>query len=49
MIDGPSFLDQLVNNGVRAYQNLRKSVTGNGDDYTNGCLLHYTYFKEYMK
>ena len=48
MIDGPSFLDQLVNNGVRAYQNLRKIVAGNGDDYTNGCLLHYTYFKEYM-
>ena len=26
-----------------------KIVTGQGDDYTTGCLLDYPYFKEYYK
>ena len=31
------------------YENIRKIVTGQGDDYTTGCLLDYTYFKNYYK
>ena len=31
------------------YENIRKIVTGQGDDYTTGCLLDYTYFKNYHK
>ena len=26
-----------------------KIATGQGDDYTNGCLLDYPYFKNYYK
>ena len=26
-----------------------KTATGQGDDYTTGCLLDYTYFKDYYK
>ena len=26
-----------------------KIATGQGDDYTTGCLLDYPYFKEYYK
>ena len=27
-------------------QNIRKIATGQGDDYTTGCLLYYSYFKK---
>ena len=31
------------------FENIRKIATGQGDDYTTGCLLDYSYFKEYYK
>ena len=30
-------------------KNIRKITIGQADDYTTGCLLHYTYFKKYYK
>ena len=33
----------------KTYENIRKIATGKGDDYTTGCLLHYSYFKENYK
>ena len=30
----------------KTYENIRKTAIGQGDDYTTGCLLDYTYFKE---
>ena len=29
--------------------NIPKIATGQGDDYTTGCLLDYNYFKNYIK
>ena len=29
--------------------NIRKVATGQGDDYTTGCLLDYVFFKNYYK
>ena len=31
------------------YDNIRKIATGQGDDYTTGCLLDYPYFKDTYK
>ena len=31
------------------YENIRKIATGQGYDYTTGCLLEYIYFKNYCK
>ena len=31
------------------HENIRKIATGQGDDYTTGCLLDYSYFKENHK
>ena len=28
---------------------MRKIATGEGDDYTTGCLLHYNYFNKNYK
>ena len=51
MIDGKKifFFDQPVKNDKITYENIRKVATGQGDDYTTGCLLDYTYFKKYYK
>ena len=49
MIDGKNFFDQPVKNDKVTYDNIRKIATGQGDDYTTGCLLDYTYFKKYYK
>ena len=47
MIDGKKFFDQPINNMMKTYENIRQITIGQGDDYTTGCLLDYTYFKKY--
>ena len=49
MIDGKNFFDQPVKNDKVTYENIRKIATGQGDDYTTGCLLDYICFKNYYK
>ena len=46
MINGPNVYDQSVKNNIRAYNNILKIKTGQGDDYATGCLLFYPYFIE---
>ena len=45
MINEENFLDQTVKNNKVTYENIRKIATGQGDDYTTGCLIDYPYFK----
>ena len=49
MIDGQNFFDQLVRNNFITYDIIRKIETDQGDDYTTGCLLEYSYSKNYYK
>ena len=49
IIVGRNFFDQPIKNDLKTYDNIRKITTGQGDDYTTGCLLDYTYFKKYYK
>ena len=49
MIDGKNLFDQPINSMTKTYENIRKIATGQGDDYTTGCLLDYSYFKENYK
>ena len=49
MVDGKNAFDQSVNNNKVTYENIRKIATRQGDDYTTGCLLDYTYVKNYLK
>ena len=44
MINGENFFDQSIKNNKVTYDNIRKIATGQGDDYTTGCLLDYPYF-----
>ena len=41
--------DQPINNYFKTYENIREIATGQGDDYTTGCLLDYSYFKDHYK
>ena len=45
-IDGRNFYDQPINDLIKQYNEIRKSLTGQGDDYTTGCLLDFAYFKK---
>ena len=49
MIDRRKFFDQPINSMTKTYENIRKIGTDQGDDYTIGCLLDYSYFKENYK
>ena len=49
IIDGQNFFDQPVKNDMRTYDKLWIIATGQGDDYTKGCLLEYHYFKKHYK
>ena len=47
MIDGKIFWP--TNKKRWSNKNIRKIATGQGDAYTTGCLLDYTFFKKYYK
>ena len=49
MTDGQNFFDQPIRNKLITYDNVQKLATGQGDDYTTGCLLDYNFFKNYYK
>ena len=49
MINGENVFDQPIKNNKVTYENIRKIATGQGDDYTTGCLLDYPYFANTYK
>ena len=49
MIGGKNFFDQPLENNKITYENISKIVTGQGDDYTTGCLLDYANFRDNSK
>ena len=49
MINGENFFGQPIKNNKVTYENIRKIATGQGDDYTTGCLLDYPYFMDTYK
>ena len=48
-IDGRNFYDQPVNDSVKQYGEVKKISTGQGDDYTIGCLLGFAYFEKKLQ
>ena len=49
IINGRDFFDQSIKNDLKTYDDIRKIATGQGDNYTTGCLLDYNYFKKHYK
>ena len=48
-IDGRNFYDQSINDLIKQYDETRKISTGQGDNYTTGCLLGFSYFENYYR
>ena len=49
MVNGENFFDHPIKNNKVTYENIIKIGTGQGDDYTTGCLLDYSYFADTYK
>ena len=45
-IDGRNFYDQPINDLIKQFDEIRKISTGQGDDYSTGCLLDFAYLKK---
>ena len=48
-INGTNVYDQAIDSDIKRYKEIRKLATGQGDDYTTGCLLDYDYIKNHHK
>ena len=48
-IDGRNFYDQPMNDLIKQYDEVREISTGQGDDYTTGCLLDFAYLKKKLQ
>ena len=49
LIGGRNFYDQSNNDSTKQYDKIRKTATGQGEDYTTGCWLDYQYFKDHYQ
>ena len=49
MTDRKNIFDKPINSMAKTFENIRKIVAGEGDDYTTSCLLDYFYFKDHYK
>ena len=48
VIIGKNFYDRSIDSDIKRYTDIRK-LTGQGEDYTAGCLLDYDYTKNYYR
>ena len=49
IIDGKIFYDNPIENNLERYSELKKVMTGKGEDYTTGSLLDFNYFLKHYK
>ena len=49
IIDGQNFYGNPIESDIEKYRELKKVMTGKGEDYTTGSLLDYNYFKKHYK
>ena len=45
IVNGKNFFDQAIDSDIKRYEEIRKLTTGEGEEYTTGCLLDYDYIK----
>ena len=49
LTDDRNFYDQLINDQIKKYDEVRKIAIGKGDECTTGCLLDYQYFEDHYQ
>ena len=47
IINVKSFYDQRIDSDIKRYEEIRKLTTGQGEDYTTGCLWDYDYIRNH--
>ena len=45
IINGKNSYDQTIDSDIKRFEENRKLTTGQGEDYTTGCLIDYDYKK----
>ena len=46
-INGKILYDKAIDSDIKRYEEIRKLTTGQGEDYTTGCLLDYGFIKNH--
>ena len=49
IINGKNFYYQPIDSDIKRCQEIRKLTSGQGEDYTTGCLLDYSYIKNHYR
>ena len=49
IVNEENFYDQPIDSDKKRYEGIIKITTGQGEDYTTGCLLDYEYIKSHYK
>ena len=49
IINRKNFYDQAIDSDIKREKEIRKLTTGQGEDYTTGCLLNYEYIKNHYR
>ena len=49
IINGKNVYDQPIDSDIKRCEEIRTLRTGQGEDYTNGCLLDYHYITNYYR
>ena len=49
IINGKNFYNQPIDSNIKRYEEVRKITTGQGEDYTTGCVLDYDYIKNHYR
>ena len=49
IINGKNVYDQAIISDIKRYEEIRKSATGQGEDYIIGCSLDYVYIKNHYR
>ena len=44
-----NFYDHLIDSDIKRFEEIRKLMKGEGEDYTTGCLFDYEYIKDVYK
>ena len=47
-VDGKKIYDQPIDNSIKQFDKVRKVSTGQGEDYTTGCLIDFAFFEKFV-
>ena len=49
IISPKNLYDQAINSDIKRYEEIKKLLTEQGEDYPTGCLLRYEYIKNHYR